>query len=61
MALEEPDRAPGAGERVSLSGAEVVFTAAGERAGGGPTVLEFITAPGFATGDYVHRPIEELF
>jgi len=39
----------------------VVFKTAGKRAGGGPTVLEFITAPGFATGDHVHRTIEEIF
>jgi mannose-6-phosphate isomerase-like protein (cupin superfamily) len=61
MAMEQPYLAPGEGERVSLRGTEVVFKAAGERTGGGPTVLEFITAPGFATGDHVHRTIEEIF
>ena len=61
MAIEQPYLAPGEGERVSLRGTEVVFKAAGKRAGGGPTVLEFITAPGFATGDHVHRTIEEIF
>jgi mannose-6-phosphate isomerase-like protein (cupin superfamily) len=59
--MVQPYLAPGEGERVSLRGTEVVFKAAGERAGGGPTVLEFITAPGFATGDHVHRTIEEIF
>jgi quercetin dioxygenase-like cupin family protein len=61
MAMEQPHLAAGEGERVSLRGTEVVFKAAGHRAGGGPTVLEFITAPGFATGDHVHRTIEEIF
>jgi mannose-6-phosphate isomerase-like protein (cupin superfamily) len=61
MTIEQPYLAPGEGERVSLRGTEVVFKAAGKRAGGGPTVLEFITAPGFATGDHVHRTIEEIF
>lgn len=61
MAMEQPHLAPGEGERVSLRGTEVVFKADGKRAGGGPTVLEFITAPGFATGDHVHRTIEEIF
>jgi len=61
MAIEQSYLAPGEGERVSLGGTEVVFKAAGKRAGGGPTVLEFITAPGFATGDHVHRTIEEIF
>ncbi len=61
MAMEQPYLAPGEGARVSLRGTEVVFKVVGERAGGGPTVLEFITAPGFATGDHVHRTIEEIF
>jgi len=61
MPIEQPYLAPGEGEQVSLRGTEVVFKAAGERAGGGPTVLEFIAAPGFATGDHVHRTIEEIF
>ena len=61
MAMEQPHLALGEGERVSLRGAEVVFKAAGKRAGGGPTVLEFSTEPGFATGDHVHRTIEEIF
>ncbi len=61
MATEPSHLAPGEGERVSLRGTEVVFKAVGERAGNGPTVLEFIAAPGFATGDHVHRTIEEIF
>ena len=51
----------GEGERVSLRGTEVVFKAVGERHGGGPTVLEFIAAPGFGTGDHVHTKVEEVF
>jgi len=61
MAMEHLYLPPGEGERVSLRGTEVVFKASGERAGGGPTVLEFIMAPGFSTGDHVHRRIEEIF
>lgn len=51
----------GKGERVSLRGTEVVFKAVGEREGGGPTVLEFIAAPGFSTGDHFHTKVEEIF
>src|SRR5713101_646682 len=42
-------------------GTELVFKAIGERKGGGPTVIEFIAAPGFSTGDHVHSKIEEIF
>ncbi len=61
MAMEHLYLPPGEGERVSLRGTEVVFKATGARAGGGPTVLEFIAAPGFSTGDHVHSRIEEIF
>ncbi len=61
MAIEHLYLPPGEGERVSLRGTEVVFKASGARPGGGPTVLEFIAAPGFSTGDHVHSRIEEIF
>lgn len=61
MAMEHLYLQPGEGERVALRGTDVVFKASGAREGGGPTVLEFITAPGFSTGDHVHRTIEEIF
>jgi quercetin dioxygenase-like cupin family protein len=52
---------PGEGKTVDIRGTQAVFKAAGQRAAGGPTVLEFTTAPGFSTGAHVHRAIEELF
>jgi mannose-6-phosphate isomerase-like protein (cupin superfamily) len=61
MSIEELYLSPGEGERAALRGTEVVFKATGARAGGGPTVIEFITAPGFSTGDHVHSTIEEIF
>ena len=61
MSIEHLYLPPGQGETASLRGTEVVFKAAGDRVGGGPTVIEFIAAPGFATGDHVHSTIEELF
>lgn len=61
MSIEQLYLAPGEGETASLRGTEVVFKAIGERDGGGPTVIEFITAPGFSTGDHVHSQIEEIF
>lgn len=51
----------GEGKEVSLRGTQVAYKAEGERPGGGPTVLEFITAPGFDTGEHVHSRIEEVF
>lgn len=61
MSIEQLFLPPGEGEVVSLRGTEVVFKATGEREGVGPTVIEFITAPGFSTGDHVHSGIEEIF
>ena len=61
MSIEQLYLAAGDGETASLRGTEVVFKATGQREGGGPTVLEFITAPGFSTGDHVHSTIEEIF
>jgi quercetin dioxygenase-like cupin family protein len=61
MSIEQLYFAPGDGETASLRGTELVFKATGEREGGGPTVIEFIAAPGFSTGDHVHSKIEELF
>src|SRR5919199_234258 len=61
MSIEQLFLAPGEGETASLRGTEVVFKATGQRPGGGPTVLEFICAPGFSTGDHVHSTIEEIF
>lgn len=61
MSLEQLYLPPGEGETASLRGTEVVFKATGEREGGGPTVIEFIAAPGFSTGDHVHSKIEEIF
>jgi quercetin dioxygenase-like cupin family protein len=61
MSVEQVFLGPGEGEIASLRGTEVVFKAIGERDGGGPTVIEFIAAPGFSTGDHVHSTIEELF
>lgn len=49
------------GKAVSLRGTRVGYLAEGERPGGGPTILEFTTAPGFSTGDHVHGSIEEAF
>jgi len=61
MSLEQLYLAPGDGETASARGTEVVFKATGERAAGGPTVIEFIGAPSFSTGDHVHSTIEEIF
>lgn len=61
MVTEQLYLAPGEGETVALRATEVIFKATGEREGGGPTVIEFIAAPGFSTGDHVHSTIEELF
>lgn len=61
MSIEHLYLPPGEGETASLRGTEVVFKATGEREGGGPTVIEFIAAPGFSTGDHVHSKIEEIF
>jgi mannose-6-phosphate isomerase-like protein (cupin superfamily) len=61
MSLEHLYLAPGEGETSSLRATEVIFKASGERPASGPTVTEFITAPGFNTGDHVHSRIEELF
>ena len=61
MSVEHMFLRPGEGEIASLRGTEVVFKAVGEREGGGPTVIEFIAAPGFSTGDHVHSKIEEIF
>lgn len=49
------------GKAVSLRGTRVAYLAEGERPGGGPTILEFTTAPGFSTGDHIHGSIEEAF
>jgi quercetin dioxygenase-like cupin family protein len=61
MSIEDLYMPPGEGETVSLRGTKVIFKAAGERAGGGPTIVEFIAAPGFSTGHHVHSKIEEIF
>jgi quercetin dioxygenase-like cupin family protein len=61
MSIAEMLLRSGEGEIASLRGTEVVFKAVGEREGGGPTVIEFIAAPGFSTGDHVHSKIEEIF
>jgi mannose-6-phosphate isomerase-like protein (cupin superfamily) len=61
MSMEHLYLPPGEGETLSLRATEIVFKATGERTAGGPTVIEFITAPGFNTGDHVHSKIEELF
>ena len=61
MLTEQLYLAPGEGEPASLRATEVIFKATGEREGGGPTVIEFIAAPGFSTGDHVHSTIEEHF
>lgn len=61
MSIEHLYLPPGQGEAASLRGTEVVFKATGEREGGGPTVIEFVTAPGFSTGDHVHTKVEEIF
>ncbi len=49
------------GKAVSLRGSRVAYLAEGERTGGGPTILEFTTAPGFSTGDHIHGSIEDAF
>jgi mannose-6-phosphate isomerase-like protein (cupin superfamily) len=61
MSIEHSYLQPGEGETVSLRGTEVIFKAAGQRETGGPTVIEFIAAPGFSTGDHVHSQVEEIF
>lgn len=61
MSLEQLYLAPGAGEVLALRGTEAVFKVAGEREGAGPTVMEWIVAPGFSTGDHVHSKVEEIF
>jgi quercetin dioxygenase-like cupin family protein len=61
MSIEQVYLTPGEGETASLRGTEVIFKATGEREGGGPTVIEFIAAPGFSTGDHVHSKVEEIF
>jgi quercetin dioxygenase-like cupin family protein len=60
MAIEQLYLRPGEGETASCRGTEVVFKAVGQREGGGPTVMGFIAAPGFSTGDHVHSKIEEI-
>ena len=52
---------PGEGRALSPRGTRVAYKAAGQRAAGEPTVLEFTAVPGFTTGAHVHRAIEELF
>jgi quercetin dioxygenase-like cupin family protein len=52
---------PDAGKTLLLRGTRVEYKMAGSRLSGGPTVLEFIAAPGFSTGAHIHRTIEELF
>lgn len=61
MSIEHLYLPPGEGESVSLRGTRVVFKATGERDPGGPTVIEFVAAPGFSTGDHVHTKVEEIF
>lgn len=61
MSIEQLYLPPGEGETAELRGTEVVFKATGKREGGGPTVVEFIAAPGFSTGDHVHSKVEEIF
>jgi quercetin dioxygenase-like cupin family protein len=61
MSIEDLFLRSGEGEIASLRGTEVVFKAVGEREVGGPTVIEFIAAPGFSTGDHVHSKVEEMF
>lgn len=61
MSIEHLYLQPGEGETVSLRGTEVIFKAAGKRESDGPTVIEFIAAPGFSTGDHVHSKVEEIF
>lgn len=61
MSTEQLYLPPGEGEKESLRATEVIFKATGGREAGGPTVIEFIAAPGFNTGDHVHSAIEELF
>lgn len=61
MSTEQLYLSPGEGETASLRATEVIFKATGAREAGGPTVIEFIAAPGFSTGDHVHSGIEELF
>ncbi|HEX6030128.1 MAG TPA: cupin domain-containing protein [Tepidiformaceae bacterium] len=61
MSIEHLYLKPGEGETVSLRGTEVIFKAAGQRETGGPTVIEFVAAPGFSTGDHVHGKVEEIF
>jgi quercetin dioxygenase-like cupin family protein len=61
MSLEALVIHAGEGKTVSLRGTQVAYKAEGERAGGGPTFLEFTTAPGFNTGDHIHSQIEEIF
>jgi quercetin dioxygenase-like cupin family protein len=46
---------------LDLRGTRVAFKAKGQRAGNGPTFIEFTAAPGFSTGDHVHTKVEELF
>jgi quercetin dioxygenase-like cupin family protein len=61
MSLEALIIEASAGKAVSLRGTRVAYLAAGERPSGGPTMLEFTTAPGFSTGDHIHSSIEEAF
>ena len=51
----------GEGKTLSLRGTQVAYKAAGERPGGGPTVLEFTAVQNFSTGDHIHSKIEEIF
>ena len=61
MSVEAIVLQSGEGKTVSLRGTQVAYKAAGERPGGGPTVLEFTAAPGFSTGDHIHSRVEEIF
>ena len=61
MSVEAIVLQAGEGETLSLRGTQIAYKAAGERLGGGPTVLEWTAAPGFSTGDHIHSKIEEIF
>jgi quercetin dioxygenase-like cupin family protein len=61
MSIEAIVIQAGRGKSLSMRGSQTTYKAEGERPSGGPTVLEFVAAPGFNTGEHVHRRIEEIF
>ncbi len=61
MSVEAIVLRSGEGKTLSLRGTQIAYKAAGERPGGGPTVLELTAPQHFSTGDHVHSIVEGEF